>query len=470
MALPIRIARHEDRCRRGPTRYRYRVRVSTDPLVPKTLQRLRRSDATAAQRAEHALDELLSEGGLADLTQHDLQTYLWFTLAEAQEPLLTAAALATFFELAELNRYARIAASSQTKEILRTYSERGQGAGARLASKSMDASGILPPDLPELEWGEIMGNAEIEAYERIAATLELALAAGELKPGGRGWRLTQQRLTRQQLTMARQDGQPLLDRIRGERLDNWVDIGGNARRTLASVVLPDLIVEPAPPRDVADRMAPMQWLLELASGTGGEAAGIALTVGGNLSRRVVQESAERFGWWDMPERPPRSESDIWRLMELRALLQRAGALRRSGRRLLLGTRGRALLGDPVAQWSAAVSLLIEVGEFDAAAQEAALMLLLQADGMVEMLDLIREVAEVLANSGWRDTDNGAPPDERDVSRAVWALVRRCQLWAMVEEGKGPGYTSRVRLSEVGRRGGYAALRSMALRPRVDPDP
>ena len=59
-------------------------------------------------------------------------------------------------------------------------------------------------------------------------------------------------------------------------------------------------------------------------------------------------------------------------------------------------------------------LLIDTTEFDAAAQESALMLLLQAHGMVEMRDLVREVAEVLANSGWRDTGNGAPPQERDV--------------------------------------------------------
>jgi len=78
----------------------------------------------ASRRAEHALDELLSDGGLADLTQHDLQTYLWFTLADTAEPQHTAAALALFFELAELNRYAGIAASVQTKEILRTYDER----------------------------------------------------------------------------------------------------------------------------------------------------------------------------------------------------------------------------------------------------------------------------------------------------------------------------------------------------------
>jgi len=423
----------------------------------------------ASRRAEHALDELLSDGGLADLTQHDLQTYLWFTLADTAEPQHTAAALALFFELAELNRYAGIAASVQTKEILRTYDERGQVAGAKVAHKAMDASGILPPDLPELEWGEIIRPAEINAYERIAATLELALAAGDLKPGGRGWRLTQQRLTRQQLTMSRLDGPPLLGRVQAERLDSWAEVGGHGRRGLASAVLADLLAEPASPRDVADRMAPMQWLLELAAGRPGDPPGVPLTVSGNLARRVVQEAAERFGWWDLPERPPRSESDMWRLGELRLELQRAGALRRSGRRLVLGARGRPLLGKPTAQWTIAMGFLVDAADFDGAAQEAALMLLLQAHGMVEMRDLIREVADVLANSGWRDTGNGAPPDDHDVSRAVWALVRRCELWSMVEEGKGPGFTTRLRLSEVGRRGGYAALRSLALRPRMDPD-
>jgi hypothetical protein len=232
--------------------------VASDPLVPKILHRLRQADPAAAGRAERALDELLSEGGLADLTQHDLQTFLWFTMADAADPPRTAASLALFFELAELNRYAGVASSTQTKDILRTYQESGHSAGAKVATKAMDASGILPPDLPELEWGEVMGEAEVEAYDRIAATLELALAAGELKPGGRGWRLTQQRLTRQQLSMTRPDGPPLLDRVRGERLDLWAEAGGQDRRSLTAAVLDGLMVDPAAPDDVADRMAPMR--------------------------------------------------------------------------------------------------------------------------------------------------------------------------------------------------------------------
>ena len=440
-----------------------------DPLVPRTLLRLRRTDPAAARRAERALEELLGESGLADLTQHNLQTYLWYTLADAHEPQLTAAALQSFFELAELYRYAALAQSAQTKEILRTYEEQGPAAGARAASKAMDGSGLVPPDLPELEWGDIMGTAEMSAYDRIAATLELAQAAGELKPGGRGWRLTQQRLTRQQLTMPRLDGAPLLDRVRAERLDSWTDVGGHERRGLASTVLADLLTDPVPPSDLTERTAPVQWLLELAVGRSGDVPGIPLTVTGNLARRVVQEAAERFNWWELPDRPPRSESDIWRLGELRLVLQRAGALRRSGRRLVLGTRGRALLGDVMAQWSVAMGLLIDESEFDVAAQEAALMLLLQARGMVEVRDLIKEVAEVLGGSGWRDTGDGAPPDERDVSRAVWSLLRRCELWSMVDEGRGPGFTTRLRLSDPGIRGAHAALRMLALRPRMESD-
>lgn len=427
---------------------------------------LRRSDAAAAQRAQHALDELLPEGSLADLTQHDLQSYLWFTLAEGDEPQPTAAALARFFELAELLRYAGIAASEQTKDILRLYDERGHAAGVRTATKAMDASGVVPPDLPEIEWGEVMGEAELSAYDQIAATLELALAAGELRPGTRGWRTTQIRLTRLQLTMPRMDGLPLIERIHTERLDSWAEAGGHRRRSLAQGVLAELRVSVPVPRDVADRMAPVQWLLELAAGRGLDPAGIPLTVTGNLARRVVQDAADRFNWWDVPERAPRSEHDIWRLTELRTVLQRAGALRRSGRRLLLGTRGRALLDDPLAQWKTVTGLLVEPDEFDGAVQEAALMLLLGANGMVEVRELVSEVTEVVVGSGWRDTGNGAPPDDADVSRAVWSLVRRCELWSMVEQGRGPGYTTRLRLSEEGKRGGYAALRALGLRART----
>ena len=443
--------------------------------MPRTLARLRRTDPAAARRAERALGELLSatiaadgrsEAGLADLTQHGLQTYLWYTLPGGHEPPLTAVALQSFFELAEMHRYAAVAGSAQTKEVLRVYEEQGATAGMRAAARTMDASGVLPPDLPEIEWGELMGPIESDAYQRLAVTLELALAAGELRPGGRGWRISQQRLARHQLSMPRPEG-PLLDRVRAERLSTWADIGGTQRRGLADAVLPDLLAEPTPPRDLAERIGPVQWLLELAGGRPGDDPGIPLTVTGNLARRVVQEASERFDWWELRDRPPRSESDIWQLSELRVVLQRAGALRRSGRRLVLGTRGRAMAGDPLAQWSVAMASLIDEGEFEAAAQEAALMLLLRSGGLVEERELVKEVAEVLAGSGWRDTGDGTPPEDLDVSRAVWDLLRRCELWSLVDEGRGPGFTTRLRLSEGGVRGAHLALRLLALRPRIE---
>jgi hypothetical protein len=226
-------------------------------------------------------------------------------------------------------------------------------------------------------------------------------------------------------------------------------------------------VEPVPPRDVADRVAPVQWLLELAAGRPGDEPGVPLTVTGNLARRVVQEASERFAWWELSDRAPRSESDIWQLGELRVIMQHAGLLRRSGRKLVLGTRGRAMLGEPVAQWHIAMSHLIDEGEFEAAAQEAGLMLLLRSNGLVETRDLITEVAEVLAGSGWRDTGDGTPPEDLDVTRAVWDLLRRCELWALVAEERGPGFATRLRLSDAGVRGGHTALRLLALRPRMD---
>ena len=104
---------------------------------------------------------------------------------------------------------------------------------------------------------------------------------------------------------------------------------------------------------------------------------------------------------------------------------------------------------------------------EAAAQEAALMLLLRSGGMVDQRDLVKEVADVLAGSGWRDTGDGTPPEDLDVSRSVWDLLRRGELWALVEEGHGPGFVTRVRLSEAGVRGAHLALRLLALRPRME---
>ena len=179
--------------------------------------------------------------------------------------------------------------------------------------------------------------------------------------------------------MARLDGPALLDRIYAERLDLWAEArrAGPARPRLRDRC-PICMAEPAPPPDVADRMAPMQWLLELAAGRYGRTGRASAhrdrqprpagRAGGGRAVRLV----------GVPDRPPRSESDIWRLGELRSVLQRAGALRRSARRLVLGTRGKLLLNDPVAQWSIATTSLVDPGEFDGAAQEATLMLLLQA--------------------------------------------------------------------------------------------
>jgi hypothetical protein len=110
---------------------------------------------------------------------------------------------------------------------------------------------------------------------------------------------------------------------------------------------------------------------------------------------------------------------------------------------------------------------MDQGDFESAAQESALMLLLQAHGPAESRELIKEVAEVLASSGWRDVSDGSPPDDSDVNRAVWATMRRCHLWRFAEETEGPGFSTRHRLTAVGRVAAVAALRAHALRPRLE---
>ena len=191
---------------------------------------------------------------------------------------------------------------------------------------------------------------------------------------------------------------------------------------------------------------------------------------GNLARRVVQEAAERFGVVGSAGTPA--------TIGVRHLAARGAAVGTAACRSAAplgpaarpGRRGRSLLGRPEStmddrDWR----LLVDDGDFDGAAQEAALMLLLQAGGMVEMRELIREVAEVLASSGWRDTGNGAPPTTVTSAApcGLWSAGANFGPWWRRERGRasrpGSGCPS------VGGEVAMPRCVTLALRPRMDPD-
>jgi Arc/MetJ-type ribon-helix-helix transcriptional regulator len=89
----------------------------------------------------------------------------WFV--DLDEKLRVVAALAEALDLLQLPRYAAICRSGTTREILNAYevsTARGKAAFRRAAA----ASGITPPDLPEFEWGAVMGLQEASARSSTA--------------------------------------------------------------------------------------------------------------------------------------------------------------------------------------------------------------------------------------------------------------------------------------------------------------
>lgn len=331
-----------------------------------------------------------------------------------------------------------------------------------------------------------MGPEELGAHVACAAALELAIVAGEP--------VDREELTRRWLTTPRTElgGDCWLHRVHGERLNRWVLGRGTARRELAQpfeVRLHAPITAPDEPH-----LEPLRWLLDLAR------TGVRLTQRLNVGRAVAVEAADRFGW---AERTVRGESDVPPLAELRQIaVHDLGALRRSGRRLVLTTTGRNLLDDRAALWEAAAPTLLVPApgehDFEISIRESALMILVDAD-VVRDGDLRARVAEVVNGEGWRATDGGRVSGA-DLTGPLTRLRHRlgalgleaasgepetasresesATLQFAGPEFAGPGFEAAGRgprrrapgggpwrLTTTGRRAALAALRAQALRPR-----
>jgi hypothetical protein len=181
------------------------VHESPDTLVAEALVRLRAEDERLGGDAEAALNSLTWDEGLEAITQHGLQQFLWYELPRKWMTDLggkrhLAMALGRLFALVGLPRYATICRSPETDAVLAGY-ERDDREGFAAFRRAEGRSGVRPPDLPELTWGPVMGMREAGAFWSTAAALELAIAGGELCPGGRGWRAAQRGIARRHLAL-----------------------------------------------------------------------------------------------------------------------------------------------------------------------------------------------------------------------------------------------------------------------------
>jgi hypothetical protein len=442
------------------------VHERSDTIVAGALARLRAEDERLGGDAEAALNSLAWDEGLETITRYGLQAFLWYELPRKWMTDLDgkrhlAMALGRLLDLVGLPRYAAICRSPETDAVLAAY-ERDDREGFAAFRRAEERSGVHPPELPEFTWGPVMGMQEAGAFWSTAAALERAVAGGQLRPGSRGWRAAQQAIARRHLTAARAelDGRTWLEVVLDERVEEWADSRGQARRALVEPLSARLRGSPIEaPAGAAEVVASLRWLLARAGD------GIALTQKGNLARVVVIEAVERFGWQPLPN-PPRGEDDVFELWVLRDLARDLGAVRRSGRRLVATHAGRRLAGDAEALWRAVAGRLGGGHDFGATVTELGLALLLDA-GEVLQAELVERVHAAVVGEGWHDRATGQSPDPEAVRRQLADPLRLLGVLGLSQEGR--DWRARtVALTGVGRATALEALRVRASGPRPDP--
>ncbi len=134
-----------------------------DPEVAAVLAKLAGQDAAAAEDARAALEWIAGDQGLALITQQRIQDFCWYDLpvkwlVDLDDKLRVVAALAQALDLLQLPRYAAACRSGTTREILGAY-ETSIAHGKAAFRRAAAASGVMPPDLPDFEWGPVMGFA-----------------------------------------------------------------------------------------------------------------------------------------------------------------------------------------------------------------------------------------------------------------------------------------------------------------------
>ncbi len=437
-----------------------------DLQIAAALAKLAEQDAAAAEEARAALEWIAGEPGLAFITQERIQGFCWYELPEKwfvdlDEKLQVVTALAEALDLLQLPRYAAICRSGTTREILDAY-EVSTADGKAAFRRAAAASGITPPDLPEFEWGAVMGLEEASARSSTADFLEVAVASGDLIPGRPGWKARQKELVRAHLNVPQAGllGQTLASVILTERAETWVNARRSETRRRILAAIANRLLQPAelPPATAADPVPPLRWLLSQLDD------GIALTQTGNLNRKFVQQSADRFGW-DFPG-APRTEDDLFDLHRLRHFAQDLGLARRSGRMLTLTAKGRRLLADPGSLWRAVAVGLLGDNQFAVFAGELFLALLLDGASVPDT-EIKATVGQAVAEEGFRDSRTGGLPDEHDVGWATRKTTNVCRTLGLLAVG-GDWRDRSYGLTSTGQATALAALRARATGPRTIP--
>jgi hypothetical protein len=428
----------------------------TREAVAAAVDQVKARDRTLGADAEVAAQWLTAGEGTDMLYQAAVQQFLWFTLPRKFPRTAwqsVVAGTAALLEQLSLGRYAGIARSEVTCEILEAW-DQDDASGRRQALAAHVASGVNTPDTALVTWGSVMGIDEATAQESVERALEAAIVAGELTPGAQGWKRAAARICDQTLThpLADPGGQTLLTRLITERVASWItSTHVSEHRRWRDQVSRHLLTPIPSPADMESVIAPMRWLLECA------ANGTTLTQSGYLARALVVEATHRFDWWHW-DKPPRSEVDVLQLSELRSVASEHRLIRRAGRRLITTAYGKRLLADSEQLWLKLAGTLGGQDEYGQMVAELVGLRLLASTATLD--DLTASVVPILLGQGWR-TDQG-PITERNVDVAISTTLAWWRVLQMLADRR---IRHPASLTESGTATVLSYLRQRATGPR-----
>lgn len=415
-------------------------------------------DPESAQFATAALGWLLPHGGdLDDLTQIELQDFLWLQLPAAwpvpiELQLGVAEALAELFTLSGHRRLAEVCRSPRTRAVFGAWAE---GLGPTAYRQAMEASGVEPPDTGRITWSHLMGTGEGEVRREIGKLLETRIDQGAVQPGTWGWRAYATELTDEFLITPHErwpDRLPI-QVVEEARLHIWLLRGSPGRRVLLQPVVPQLAREAEPSPEALALLEPLRWLLERLRD------GLALTKKGRLPLSVVVPAAALFGW--TRDRPPRSEREVPRLSAAFGLLQAAGLAGIKDRRAYTTALGCRALEEPAVLWRTVLGEVFGGEGFAAAVAELAAALLLRYSEPL-LVDLLLTLIHTALAGEW-STPDGDAFNAVDLACVLGPWLTAGEAYGCVRQTTGPGGHA-VALTLLGREVVAAALRARALRP------
>jgi len=381
---------------------------------------LGKDDPDAVTLADGMVQSISGELGVKGFTLSRVQRFAWYDLwvnwdATDQQKREVLTAGAALFDALGLDRYASVLRSSEIPVIIAAH-RRSYKEGLEAFQRAYVTSGIDPPDLEGLEWGDIMGGQENAAQSAVGLALEHAMDEGRMTPGERGWKTTAKAITAEVVDSAHPEipGQSWRSVIVTERIENslrMLEDRSPELQKLMSGIANRLLSPLPPPTDLELHLAPAAWFLEYVG------VGAKMTGAGFLPTAMVSDGADRFGWdkgWS--DDPPKKESDSRELGALHQLLLDAGAVRHRKGLIARTSVGTKMLEDPEYAWRTIAASLTPQQWLSSVAQVYTLLLL---DGESDTEILCDRSRTILTEFGYRFGDE--PPGKFDV-RSAWRHV------------------------------------------------